>query len=139
MEIEKLEWKPTNEVLGAFIVDNDDLYIPFIKGTHNGYILLGILHPLYKLDYVDINKKLYQEGITLPHGEITFGKYIFNFKDGFRENIQELFSELDSVNYLVLGFDTCHLDDNSIKWDKETVTQETINFAKTMAAYDIQS
>lgn len=133
MEIERLEWKTNNEVLGAFIADNKNIAIPFPKGTHNGYILIGILHPCYALDYDKINKKLYEENKELPHGEITFGKHIFNFNDKFRVRIEKLFPELSGINYLVLGFDTCHIYDNPSKWDKEAVTKETIKFAKTMA------
>lgn len=134
MNITKLHWKQTNEVLGAFIIENDEVVNIHPKGTHNGYIILGILHPYYGIDYPEINKKLDEKYLEPPHGGITFGKVIFNFrKKDLQNKLDKLYPELKNINYHILGFDTCHVDDNEIIWNQEAVKGETIRFAETMS------
>lgn len=34
-------------------------------------------------------------------------------------------------DWWILGFDTCHWNDNSLNWNKEQVIEETFNLKKT--------
>ncbi|WKS98362.1 hypothetical protein [Gallibacterium anatis] len=136
LRVKKLNWEPHNEVMGAFIVENNEILSIYPKGTHNGYIILGILHPCYGLDYEEINEELYDKDLEPPHGGITFGRTLFDFhREDLRNILDELYPGLGikNINYHILGFDTCHLDDNEFNWNQEAVEKETIRFAETMA------
>ena len=67
-------------------------------GWGNGYVGLPSWHPYYKKDYNSIPIDC--------HGGLTF-------------------AQLDEDEDLwVIGFDTCHLDDNKSKWPKYAVEME---------------
>lgn len=118
---------------------------PLAHGTHNGYVAIPPEHPCYRGDY-------FKEPVCDldVHGGITFSEPVCNEEKTFMskraykpECIGKRTPILDDVeyitedkdipdNYWILGFDTCHHCDNSRKWNRERVIEETLNLKKQL-------
>ncbi len=75
-------------------------------GWGNGYVLVPIGHPLYRIDYDEISIEV--------HGGLTFSDYAKHLK-GVPEN---------QHNMWAIGFDTAHYQDTINRWPKEAVQKE---------------
>jgi len=92
-------------------------------GWGNGYVLLPYNHPLYGVDYDDLNIRV--------HGGLTFGsKFESNNFLKWVED-REFYGDVTSENfekfnnYWMIGFDTNHFGDNSETCSKEYVISES--------------
>jgi hypothetical protein len=87
------------------------------RGWGNGYAVVPKGHPLYKVQHV------YASGHDLDvNSEITFaGWRVHNGKE-----------------YWVIGFDTAHYGDSILKWPKEAVVREAINFAEQIKKINVK-
>ena len=70
-----------------------------LHGWGNGYVLLPPEHPMYNVDYEDINVEV--------HGGLTYS------------------ATQAETGLWMLGFDTGHLDDNQTNCDKDYVREQT--------------
>jgi hypothetical protein len=86
-------------------------------GWGNGYILIPEGHPLHGKHYDDIDVEV--------HGGLTFSE-----KASDLTHWKEI-KEEDRKSW-VIGFDTCHCDDNSENWNKEKVRKETNKLLKQL-------
>lgn len=43
--------------------------------------------------------------------------------------------EIDTKNYTIIGFDTCHFSDNSDKWNAKTVREHTFKLYEALLNY----
>lgn len=97
----------------TFTRPTQTLLLTFETGTHNGYIAVPREHPWFEVDYSDIDN-------VQVHGGLTYSG-----RGLMPEDLQDLCED-----YWVLGFDTCHLDDNSINQDEEYVLEELESLKK---------
>ena len=117
------------------------------RGDYNGYLAIPselfdkIILPIdeenpYLMDYDRMpNIDVY------PHGGWTF------CENADLSNLQTFIPlldirKVDTKNYTIIGFDTCHLNDNSDIWNAKTVREHTfelydalIDFIKTQKVY----
>jgi len=80
------------------------------NGWGNGYVAIPPSHPLWGVDYSDVND-------IDVHGGLTYSELKIPHMTG------KGFSDIPS-NYWVFGFDTSHWDDTEKKWPKEAVEAE---------------
>ena len=95
-----------NGMFPIFLVESfktDMILRDFIitHGWGNGYVGIPSWHPYYKMDYNEIPIEC--------HGGLTYG------------NIDE------DEDLWVIGFDTCHLDDNKTKCSKKFVKENCLH------------
>lgn len=118
--------------------------LPMPKGQFNGYI--AIPYELWDRmkKHVDVEKMnqfdiyeydLIPNDIYVPHGGFTFGsQYIdFSLDDTFIPMLD--IRKVDTRNYFVIGFDTCHHGDNAITWNAKTVREEVFTLYKSIQDY----
>jgi len=81
------------------------------NGWRNGYVAVPPSHPLWGIDYNNV------EHIDV-HGGLTYSEM---------NDVPGLFIDHPEIpnNYWVFGFDTKHWDDTEEKWPKEAVEAET--------------
>ena len=79
-------------------------------GWGNGYVAVPPSHPLWGVDYMNVNK------IDI-HGGLTYSNFYIH-------GMLRMQLELPS-NYWVFGFDTKHWDDTLKTWPKKAVEAET--------------
>lgn len=128
----------------AFIVPTSK-HTPFPTGTHNGYVAIPPKHPCYCKGYdeeplCDIEV---HGGITLSE-PVVVGSQTFMSGSPIRpEYIGKRTLLLDNAEYItvgkcipddwwILGFDTCHLGDNEVKWNRDNVIRETLRFKEQL-------
>jgi hypothetical protein len=90
-------------------------------GDSNGYVAIPPTNKYYGKDYREI------DGLIKIHGGLTFSGStdLLNF-----DNVEFCSYEGELPNGLwVFGFDTFHLDDNSIVWNKDACKKEAIELA----------
>lgn len=124
----------------AFIVPPPKMF--FARGTHNGYVAVPLGHPCYQGDY-------YESPLAdlEVHGGITYSEPCFYEKiDGvaYRADYTGLWNSLlEEAEYItedkaipndwwIVGFDTCHLRDNPINWNRERVIAETLRLKEQL-------
>lgn len=79
----------------------------FIRvGWGNGYVALPEWHKWYEVHYDNIP--------VIIHGGLTYSQI----------------EKIKKKNYWVIGFDTCHLDDNLDKWPRYKVKEEAEELLK---------
>mgnify|MGYP000924493825 CR=1 FL=1 len=89
-------------------IERNDKYMNF--GWGNGYVVIPKGHPLYGIDYDDIDLDV--------HYGITYSNY------ASKENWEEVTQEERDNDCWIIGFDTIHLGDTLEKWPKEKVQEE---------------
>ena len=92
----------------AFYFLRENKWLPTQGGWGNGYVMIPPNHPLFEVNYTDI------EGIDV-HGGLSFGERYLDF--------------------WVIGFDTLHFGDNQERWTKERVLQETLRLKDQIENY----
>lgn len=127
-------------------------------GEYNGYVAIPSTHIAYGVRYDD---ELF-DNIRVHGGLTYCGYATYNEKDAFGRYIREeyigkrngLFKKAEVIQapgwtvllsalgnegrdvipngYYILGFDTCHLDDNRLNWNKEAVILETLRLKEQM-------
>lgn len=115
--------KSENTKLKYFIKENTWLSKSSLSdhGWGNGYVLIPINHPFYEMYYEEINKYID------VHGGLTFSEHYSVIK-----KYPELPVCSKTEEYWVVGFDTCHCNDNSNNWTKEAVLDETLKLVKQL-------
>ncbi|GEM_PF-917837 len=127
----------------AFIAPTPQTYLP--RGTHNGYVAIPPEHPCFEGDYFESPVADLE-----IHGGITYSEPVC-FREETHMSARKVKQEyigtrnplLDDVEYVtdeteipddwwILGFDTCHYGDNTLKWNKESVTQETLELKRQL-------
>lgn len=117
----------------------------FAHGTHNGYVAVPPEHPCFRGNY-------YEQpvcGLDV-HGGITFSEPVcaeentFMSKRKFKpECIGMRHPLLKEAEYLteekdipddwwILGFDTCHLGDDEMIWNRPNVASETLRLKEQL-------
>ena len=92
-------------------------------GWGNGYVIIPPEHPFHGIHYDQLNT------IISIHGGITFSEYGDEIK-----RWEEYKPEYD--NNWIIGFDTCHYDDDLYKWPKSAIEEEVANLAKQCEEWD---
>ena len=95
----------------------------FNHGFGCGYVVLPKEHPCFKMDYEGINVDV--------HGGLTFSTESNNLIG--KESWEQLTDE--DKDCWVVGFDTCHWDDNESNWSEKAVILETKSLSKQLEAY----
>jgi hypothetical protein len=91
--------------------------ITYERGWGNGYAVVPKGHPLYGIE------EPYGKGHVIDvNSEITFA--------GWRQH--------NGKEYWVIGFDTAHYGDSILKWPKEAVEREAINFAEQIKKINVK-
>lgn len=88
-------------------------------GWGNGYVILPKEHPDYGKSYEEINASV--------HGGLTFAD----------ESLNISWPELPDFcrgkeGWWIIGFDTCHLEDDENRWPKERVEREAMKLVFRM-------
>ena len=113
-------------------------------GQFNGYV--AIPYELWDRmkKHVDAEKMeqfcmfeydLIPNDIYVPHGGFTFGHQYDDFSlDGNFIPMLDI-RKVDTRNYFVIGFDTCHHSDNADTWNAKTVREEVFTLYKSIQDY----
>ena len=83
------------------------------RGWGNGYVGVSESHPLYKVEYFDIEQ-------LEVHGGLTFSSFV-------EASRKSEWGELSGM--WVFGFDTVHLGDNKVNCNQEYVERQTASLA----------
>lgn len=124
----------------------NDRNLPFlVAGYANGYVAIPPGHPCYRKRYTDESL----DGIQV-HGGITFSEPVCYEDESFMskrrinpEYIGTRSCLFDNAEYVtdtkdvpddwwILGFDTCHYQDNLHRWTREDVIEETQRLKKQL-------
>lgn len=124
----------------------NDRNLPFLEaGYANGYVAIPPEHPCYRKRYTDE----ILDGIQV-HGGITLSEPVCYEDESFmskrRINPEYIGTRsylFDAAEYItdhkdvpddwwILGFDTCHYQDNPQRWTREAVIAETLNLKKQL-------
>jgi len=97
-------------------------------GWGNGYVILPKGHQFHGVDYDHIHVQVHG-GLTCS--EVLTKELLKRFKESPEAETSEL-SE-DDIGSWVVGFDTCHFQDNQINWPKEKVLEETIRLESQLS------
>ncbi|MFA5166872.1 MAG: hypothetical protein WC449_06305 [Candidatus Paceibacterota bacterium] len=88
-------------------------------GWGNGYVAIPPGHPLFGMDYNDLN-----DAINI-HGGLTYGE-IYDHEDF------ETLNRPDLEGHWIFGFDTCHYADNQENWDLFKVAVEAVDLKRQL-------
>ena len=111
------------------------------QGQFNGYLAIPIeIWNKIKLksnpeNFFETNYDLIPNiGIT-PHGWWTYGEQFndFSTKDRFIPMLD--IRKVDTTNYMIIGFDTCHLGDNYDNWTAKAVREHTFELYDALIKY----
>lgn len=112
----------------ALIVDTSWSFVKD-KGWGNGYVAVPKEHPLYGVDYNDVDS----DKITI-HGGLTYSKnHIPEDVEAFTELLDNIPDTL--TKFWVLGFDTMHYMDNQQNCNKGYVIQQTLLLKQQLEQY----
>lgn len=113
-------------------------------GQFNGYV--AIPYELWDRmkKHVDTEKMdqfgmfeydLMPNDIYSPHGGLTFGHQYDDFSTD--EDFIPMLDvrKVDTRNYFVIGFDTCHYGDDSVTWNAKAVREEVFTLYKSIQDY----
>lgn len=113
-------------------------------GQFNGYV--AIPYELWDRmkKHVDVEKMeqfcmfeydLIPNDIYVPHGGFTFGHQYDDFllDEDFIPMLD--IRKVDTRNYFIIGFDTCHHSDNADIWNAKTVREEVFTLYKSIQDY----
>ena len=113
-------------------------------GQFNGYV--AIPYELWDRmkKHVDVEKMeqfcmfeydLMPNDIYVPHGGFTFGHQYDDFSTD-EDFIPMLdIRKVDTRNYFVIGFDTCHHSDTANTWNAKTVREEVFTLYQSIQDY----
>lgn len=73
--------------------------------------------------------------IEFPHGYWTYGKSEKDFSNDDSWIPLLDIRKVDTENYMILGFDTCHSEDNYKIWNAKTVREEVFRVYESVQAY----
>lgn len=73
--------------------------------------------------------------IYYPHGGFTFGKKYIDFSESINFIPMLDIRKVDTRNYFVIGFDTCHGGDTAVEWNARTVREEVFTLYKSIQDY----
>lgn len=109
----------------AFIKKNTWLP-PQMAGWGNGYVVIPQDHPLYCVDYDNINVHV--------HGGLTYAALVT------REMLNTGWAQLDEgdLDCWMIGFDTAHYNDNATTWPKERVQEELDDLVRQVESIQIE-
>lgn len=94
-------------------------------GWGNGYVLIDENHPFYNMSYENIPVNV--------HGGLTFGRIITpDILHIFNKDIDPPYLNESDIGKYMVGFDTCHYNDNLQNWNEENVTAETLHLKKQL-------
>lgn len=117
----------------------------FEHGTHNGYVAVPPGHPCFRGNYFE--KPVCDLDV---HGGITFSEPVCAEETTFMsqrelkpECIGKRYPFMDEAEYIteekdipddywILGFDTCHYNDDKIKWNRQSVIAETLRLKEQL-------
>lgn len=99
-------------VVKGFEFKTATLNRPMPNGWGNGYVAVPPSHPLWGVDYGNVDQHLD------VHGGLTYSELKVSYMTG------KGFPDIPD-NYWIFGFDTKHWDDTEEKWPKEAVEAET--------------
>lgn len=115
-----------------------------LYGQFNGYV--AIPYELWDRmkKHVDVEKMeqfgmseydLMPNDIYVPHGGFTFGILYNDFSTD--ENFIPMLDirKVNTRNYFVIGFDTCHHGDDPVKWNAKTVREEVFTLYQSIQDY----
>lgn len=114
-------------MVAAFMVQNIpyDEYSAIECGQYNGYVAFKEeLPPSYIGTLGKVGETTFLDNLIKVHGGISLDI------EGLREDVLLVpLTEIpDEVyNYRIIGFDTCHEDDNSEDWSYQEVMEETLS------------
>lgn len=128
----------------AFIINNDWMSWP-THGTHNGYVAIPPENKYYRKHYNEINKSINVHGGLTYSEPVLYEKYTFgsnrkiidsyvNEKNGILNKalfITDNYADIKD-DWFIVGFDTNHVNDNQLNWNKERVIEETLNLLKQL-------
>lgn len=92
-------------------------------GWGNGYVIIPPEHPFYGIHYDILNSHL------TVHGGLTFSEYgrVLKKWPGYKPEYKD---------YWIIGFDTCHYEDDLYRWPKSAVEEEVADLAKQCEELD---
>ena len=98
-------------------------------GYANGYVAVPPGHPLWGMDYDNVDNKIN------IHGGLTYSDMSDNMMES--QNIEILDETVDSLpsGWWVFGFDTLHYMDTLENWSREMCIKETLELRKQLEEY----
>lgn len=92
-------------------------------GWGNGYVVIPPSHPFHGQHYDKLNT------IISVHGGLTFSEFGSSIRKwaGYKPEYE---------NCWIIGFDTCHYEDDMYKWPKSAVQDEVSDLAKQCEDFD---
>lgn len=115
-------------------------------GQFNGYIaipyelwdrmtkVIKFNHPNYGFD-TRMHYEMIPTEIYYPHGGFTFGCQYNDFSEDTNFIPMLDIRKVDTRNYFVIGFDTCHAGDTDVEWNAKTVREEVFTLYKSIQDY----
>lgn len=108
-------------------------------GRYNGYIAMPVeIWDKIKINIDDLEYEWYYTiptEIEKPHGGWTYGEIIVDFSTDNRWIPLLDIRKVDTKNYVIFGFDTCHMGDNYEKWTAKTVREEVFRIYESIKTY----
>lgn len=113
--------------LTAYILENT--HLPNLDcGYANGYVVIPKEHPMFNKHYDDIDVNI--------HGGLTFSSTMdtdSSYWNRIKNNFEMVSGKVEDIpNSYVVGFDTCHWQDNKSNWNKEACIAETVNLKEQL-------
>lgn len=97
----------------------DNLPFKMEFGWGNGYVVIPESHPYHGKSYDDIPVEV--------HGGLTYGSIITKHQIDVFPGLTE-----EDIGSFLVGFDTCHYQDNPIDCNESYVKMETANLAEQL-------
>ncbi|MCD8206480.1 MAG: hypothetical protein LUD72_00930 [Bacteroidales bacterium] len=99
--------------------------------AYNGYVAIPPSHPLHGADYYEDNRIAdfdVHGGITWSAGATREDEAGRREWQGMVKDGEPIEGEMEDIgdDWWVLGFDTMHLGDNAVRWNREAVAKETL-------------
>lgn len=111
------------------------------RGQYNGYLAIPLEYKNVLLrkpdedDWDDWDALYWRWTGPRPHGGVTFGMETHIHKFALDMDGHEFPSSVEDKEFLVVGFDTAHLDDTWEDWDFEAVANETERWLESVVGY----
>lgn len=108
-------------------------------GRYNGYIAMPVeIWEKIKTNIDDLEYEWYYTvptEIEKPYGNWTYGELTVDFSTDNRWIPLLDIRKIDTKDYIILGFDTCHMGDNYKKWTAKTVREEVFRIYESIQTY----
>lgn len=110
-------------------------------GRYNGYIAIPM--EIWERMRTEINPEAYYiceydrvpTSIDPPHGYWTYGEQEEDFSNNDRWIPLLDIRKVNTKNYMIIGFDTCHAGDNYKIWTAKTVREEVFRIYESIQDY----